>query len=181
MTRGLRIFLDGLGAMSARERATAARTAAKAWATELAHGEVVDLSGLVIGLPVGPRVPDVVWIDDIELASICPHHLLPMRGMASVAYSPNALIAPLGHVARLVQAAAARLVLQEDLAEEIADRLADALDPRGVACLIVGSHDCMQLRGRRTRSARVRVLATRGTMAKGGARAGLLAHWREAR
>lgn len=178
MTRGLRQFLDSLGALTPKERARAARTTATAWARELACGEGQDLNAIIKPMRAGRKRPDVVWIADLEFASICPHHLLPSRGVAHVAYAPDRLLAPLGHISTLVQVASARLIMQEDLGEMIVDAVHAALAPHGSACMIEGTHDCMQLRGARARNAKVSVLATRGTLDTAASRRELLRYWR---
>ena len=168
MERALVSFLDALGAMSPRERRQAARMAAESWAGELAFGETVtDLTALIRPMKIRGKLPELVHVDDIDVASVCPHHLLPMRGVVRLAYVPSETIAPLGHLTRMAQTAAARLIVQEELAEQIVDALMGALGAEGAACVVAGSHDCMQIRGRRTRRARVSVLAVRGCLVRG--------------
>ncbi|MFN7975103.1 MAG: GTP cyclohydrolase I [Acidobacteriota bacterium] len=180
MARGLETFLDGLGALRPRDRRRAARTAARAWARELAAGQHVDPAAFVRPIAGNGRSPEVVWIEGIPLHAICPHHLLPVRGVAHVAYVPGDGLAPLGQVARLVQAAASRLILQEDLAELIASSLERATGAPGTACVVEASHDCMSARGPRALSATARVLARRGTLARGPLARKLLGRWERA-
>jgi GTP cyclohydrolase IA len=89
----------------------------------------------------------MVIVKDIDLYSMCEHHMLPFYGKAHVAYIPNEFITGLSKIARVVEAFSRRLQVQERLTMQIRDCLQDCLNPLGVAVVIEAQHMCMQIRG----------------------------------
>jgi GTP cyclohydrolase I len=89
----------------------------------------------------------MVIVKDIDLYSMCEHHMLPFFGKAHVAYIPNGYITGLSKIARVVEAFSRRLQVQERLTMQIRDCLEDCLKPLGVAVVIEAQHMCMQIRG----------------------------------
>ena len=90
---------------------------------------------------------EIILVKDIELYSMCEHHLLPFIGRAHVAYIPNGKVIGLSKVARIVDVFARRLQIQENLTTQIAESLMDCLEPNGVAVVVEAKHLCMMMRG----------------------------------
>ena len=90
---------------------------------------------------------DLVVLRDIPLQSTCEHHMAAIRGVVHIAYLPNQRVVGISKLARLVEVLGRRLQIQERLTTEIADTLAQVLQPRGVAVIVQASHDCLSSRG----------------------------------
>ena len=90
---------------------------------------------------------EIILVKDIELYSLCEHHLIPFIGKAHVAYIPNGKVVGLSKTARIVDMFARRLQIQENLTLQIADALMKTLNPRGVGVVIEAKHLCMMMRG----------------------------------
>ena len=108
----------------------------------------------------------MVLVKDIELYSLCEHHLLPFFGKAHVAYIPNGHIVGFSKIPRIVDVFARRLQVQERLTDEIKDCLQDTLNPKGVAVVIEAQHLCMQMRGVQKQHSSTTTSAFSGTFLK---------------
>ncbi len=113
----------------------------------LTHGYDLDPAEILNSARFREDYKQMVIVKDIEIYSLCEHHMLPFFGKAHVAYIPNHYIVGLSKVARVVEAFARRLQVQERLTTQIRDCIQDALEPLGVAVVIEARHLCMQMRG----------------------------------
>ena len=113
----------------------------------LTHGYDLDPAEILKSALFHEAYDEMVIVKDIEVYSLCEHHMLPFFGKAHIAYIPNGKIVGLSKVPRVVDAFARRLQVQERLTTEIRDCIQEALQPKGVAVVIEASHMCMQMRG----------------------------------
>ena len=123
------------------------------------------------GMSVADAVGDAVFeeehssmilVRDIELYSLCEHHLLPFFGRAHVAYIPDRRIVGLSKLPRIVEVFARRLQVQERLSDQIADAIMEIIEPHGVGVLIEATHLCMAMRGVEKQNSRTVTSAVRG-------------------
>lgn len=134
----------------------------------------VDASGPL--LETFPAVAsELVLLKDIELVSICEHHLLPFTGVAHIAYLPTERVAGLGRLAAVVEILASRPQLQENLTEQIADEISNALEARGVVVVLEARHQCVASRGARQPEVNTVTMAVRGIYADPVVRAEVMA------
>ena len=118
---------------------------------------------------------DVVILKDIELVSICEHHLLPFTGVAHVAYLPNQKVVGLGRLPKLVEVLAARPQLQENLTAQIAQAIETGLGAKGVIVVIEARHHCVASRGARQPEANTVTMKALGSYSEAVARAEIMA------
>ncbi|MHC8322247.1 GTP cyclohydrolase I FolE [Pseudomonas sp. GB2N2] len=113
----------------------------------LCHGYEQSVEEIVNGALFASDNDEMIIVDNIELYSLCEHHLLPFIGKAHVAYIPTGKVLGLSKIARLVDMFARRLQIQENLTRQIADAVQQVTDAAGVAVVIEARHMCMMMRG----------------------------------
>jgi len=113
----------------------------------LTQGYRQNLDEIINGAVFESSASEIILVKDIELYSLCEHHLLPFIGRAHVAYIPNGKVIGLSKVARIVDVFARRLQIQENLTTQIAESLMNCLGPSGVAVVVEAKHLCMMMRG----------------------------------
>ncbi len=118
---------------------------------------------------------ELVLSRDLQFRSICEHHLLPFTGVAHIVYEPDARIAGLGDLARVLEAVAARPQLQERLGQQVADAIADGLGASGVLVVLDAVHGCVTARGPRQTGSSTLTVAAVGSLAETARRAEALA------
>ena len=113
----------------------------------LTNGYEKDPSQILKSAMFEEEYSQMVLVKEIEIYSLCEHHMLPFFGKAHVAYIPNGHIVGLSKIPRVVDVFARRLQVQERLTDQIKDCIQDTLNPKGVAVVIEAQHLCMQMRG----------------------------------
>ena len=113
----------------------------------LTQGYHLDAKAIINSAKFHEEVSEMIVVKDIEIYSMCEHHMLPFIGKAHVAYIPNGWITGLSKIARVVDVFARRLQVQERLTIQIKDAIKETLNPLGVAVVIEAKHLCMMMRG----------------------------------
>ena len=128
----------------------------------LTRGYETDIADVIGDALFEETHESMVMVRDIELYSLCEHHMLPFFGKAHIAYIPNGRIVGLSKLPRVVDVFARRLQVQERLTEQIAQALSDVLQPRGVGVVIEAQHLCMMMRGVQKQNSSTITSAMRG-------------------
>ncbi|PWT75692.1 MAG: GTP cyclohydrolase I FolE [Bacteroidetes bacterium] len=113
----------------------------------LTQGYSMDARAILNSAKFHEEISEMILVKDIEIYSLCEHHMLPFFGKAHIAYIPNGWITGLSKIARVVDVYARRLQVQERLTTEVLHAIRDTLEPLGVAVVIEASHLCMMMRG----------------------------------
>ena len=142
-----REILDRIGEDSSREGLLKTPDRAAKAIQFLTHGYHLEPDEILRSAMFREEYSEMVLVKDIELYSLCEHHILPFFGKAHVGYIPNGKIVGLSKIARVVDAYARRLQVQERMTHEILHCIQDTLDPLGVAIVIEARHMCMMMRG----------------------------------
>jgi GTP cyclohydrolase I len=165
MARAVRDFLGAAGLPRTGELAATPRRVAEAWSEEFLDGYQADPERILA--EVHPtRSRELVVAKGLDFHSMCPHHLLPYRGLAHVGYLPEGAVVGFGRLGTLVDCFAHRLVLQEEIADEVTDALMAELGAAGAACLLDAEQSCMTMRGSKRRGARTITRSFKGRLAK---------------
>ena len=161
-------MLEQLGEDPKREglRQTPARVEASLkWLT---RGYGMDVEEVVGDAVFEEKHESMICVRDIEIYSMCEHHMLPFFGKAHVAYLPHGRLVGLSKIPRVVEVFARRLQLQERLTDQVADALMDVLEPHGVGVVIEAYHLCMMMRGVEKQNSKTVTSAMRGALLSDG-------------
>jgi GTP cyclohydrolase I len=134
----------------------------------LTRGYAMSLGDVVGDALFEEEHENMVMVRDIELYSMCEHHMLPFFGKAHVAYIPNKRIVGLSKLPRIVDMFARRLQVQERLTEQVAKAIEEVLEPRGVGVVVEAFHMCMMMRGVEKQNSRTITSALRGVFRDDG-------------
>jgi GTP cyclohydrolase IA len=147
MSRAYRELLEAIGEDPSRQGLLKTPERAARALEFLTQGYRQSVEEIVNSAIFDSEASEIVLVKDIELYSMCEHHLLPFIGRAHVAYIPNGKVIGLSKIARIVDVFARRLQIQENLTTQIAESLMDCLEPGGVAVVVEAKHLCMMMRG----------------------------------
>jgi GTP cyclohydrolase I len=140
----------------------------------LTQGYQLDAKAIINSAKFHETVSEMIVVKDIELYSMCEHHMLPFFGKAHIAYIPNGWITGLSKIARVVDVYARRLQVQERLTVQIMDAIKETLNPLGVAVVIEAKHLCMMMRGVQKQNSSTTTSAFDGEFQKNSSRSEFL-------
>jgi GTP cyclohydrolase I len=158
----VRAILTALGEDPGRDGLLKTPTRVEASLRWLTRGYQLSVADVVGDAVFEENHESMILVRDIEMYSLCEHHLLPFFGRAHVAYIPDGRIIGLSKLPRLVEVFARRLQVQERLTDQVADALMDVLRPQGVGVVVEATHLCMAMRGVEKQNSRTITSALRG-------------------
>jgi GTP cyclohydrolase IA len=165
--RAIEDFLRALGHEPIGELAGTGERVADAWADDLLEGQSIDPAAVLRegSLDVTPSGTGLVIVRDLAVTTVCPHHLLPAFGTATIAYLPRSRVAGLGTLARVIDVVARRLILQEQIGTTVVELVCSELDAEAAVCRLALTHTCLVSRGERKTSSIVETIAFGGSFA----------------
>ncbi|AXS83888.1 MULTISPECIES: GTP cyclohydrolase I FolE [Marinobacter] len=161
-----RAIIDGLGEDTNREGLQDTPMRAAKAMQFLTHGYQQDLGDLINNAVFESAMDEMVVVQDIELYSMCEHHILPFIGKCHIAYLPQGKVLGLSKFARIVDMYARRLQIQENLTRQIAEAIESVTDAKGVAVVIEAQHMCMMMRGVEKQNSRMKTSMMLGQFRK---------------
>jgi GTP cyclohydrolase I len=147
LVKNYRNTIEALGEDSSREGLLKTPERVAKAMLYMTQGYDMDAATIINSAKFKESYSEMVIVKDIELYSMCEHHLLPFFGKAHVAYIPNGYITGLSKIARVVDCFSRRLQVQERMTHQILDAIQETLNPLGVAVVIEAQHLCMMMRG----------------------------------
>lgn len=159
--QAVNLFLEGIGEDPGREGLLETPDRVARMCEEIFAG-LDQVPDEILSKQFNVQDSELVLLKDITFYSVCEHHLLPFYGKVHIAYKPSGKVAGLSKLARLVEVYARRPQIQEKLTGQIADALADHLNPQGVMVVIEAEHTCMTMRGIKKPGSKTITTACRG-------------------
>lgn len=157
----VKLLLEGIGEDPTREGLIETPDRVARMYEEILHGMEED-SKAILAKTFQAEGSEIVLEKDIVFYSLCEHHLMPFFGKVHVAYIPKGRVVGISKLARTVEVYSKRLQIQEQMTQQIADAIEDALDTKGVMVMAEAEHMCMSMRGVRKPGTKTVTLATRG-------------------
>lgn len=169
--RAIEEFLRALGYQPEGDLAETGQRVADAWIDDLVAGENQDGAAILRegSIEIAEGTGSMVVLRGLDITTMCPHHLLPAHGRATIAYRPAGRVAGLGTIAQLADAFSRRLTLQEQIGEHLVAALVNLLGAHGALCRLRLTHTCLVTRGEKKAGTLVETLAFAGTFAENGA------------
>ncbi len=166
MSAAIRLFLGAAGLdTNDPDLADTPARVAEAWMEEYLDGYAADPAEILSEVhPAKSR--DLIVVKSIDFHSMCPHHLVPYRGVAHVGYLPRNGVVGFGKLVRVVEAFAHRLTLQERIGDDVTDALMKHVKARGAACVLEAEQACLTTRGPKARHAKTITRSFRGSLQK---------------